>query len=152
QLPFLAGVDHYLPEAFGRRSANGAPTYPLILQAAVVIVLVILSQAGASVRAAYDFLISITVLPIAIAYLFLFAVYVRVAWQHDAVDYLKLPGGVVTGRVLAATGLVATCVTVICTLVPSPDEPDKMLAVMKLVIGALILIGSGVGVYVIGHR
>jgi amino acid transporter len=153
QLPFLAGVDHYLPEAFGRRSANGAPTYPLLLQAAVVIVLVVLSQAGgASVRAAYDFLISITVLPIAIAYLFLFAAYVRIKWGSEPAGFLNLPGGVVTGRLIALTGFLATLVTVICTLVPSPDEPDKGLAIAKLVAGALILIASGVGVYVLGKR
>jgi amino acid transporter len=152
-LPFMAGVDHYLPEAFGRRDPKtGAPVYSLLLQAVVVVLLVVLSQAGATVRAAYDFLISITVLPIALAYLFLFAAYFRAQDQAaPAGAYLPL-GGVRAARVIAAVGFVATFVTVICTLVPSPSEPDKSVAVAKLVIGALVLVASGVGVYYFGHR
>ena len=152
-LPFMAGVDHYLPEAFGRRDPKtGAPSYSLILQAAVVIALVVLSQAGADVQAAYDFLISITVLPIALAYLFLFAAYFRAQDQAAAPGVYQPPGGARTARIIAATGFVATFVTVICTLVPSPDEADKTLAVAKLVIGALMLVVSGVGAYVLGKR
>ena len=152
-LPFIAGVDHYLPESFGRRHPRtGAPTYSLILQAVVVVALVVLSQAGATVRAAYDFLISITVLPVALAYLFLFATYFRVQDRPAPDGAYAPPGGVKTARIVAATGFVATFVTVICTLVPSPDEPDKGLAIVKLVIGALLLVVSGVGVYLVGRR
>jgi amino acid transporter len=152
-LPFVAGVAHYLPEAFGRRDARtGAPTYPLILQAVVVVALVVLSQAGASVRAAYDFLISITVLPIALAYLFLFATYFRAQDRAPPAGAYVSPGGARTARVIAATGFVATFVTVICSVVPSPSESDKTLAIAKLVIGALLLVASGVAVYVLGRR
>jgi amino acid transporter len=152
-LPFMAGVDHYLPEAFGRRDPKtGAPVYSLLLQAIVVVLLVVLSQAGATVRAAYDFLISITVLPIALAYLFLFAAYFRVQDQAAPVSTYLAPGGARTGRIIAAVGFVATFVTVICTLVPSPNEPDKEMAVMKLIVGALVLVASGIGVYYLGHR
>jgi amino acid transporter len=152
-LPFIAGVDHYLPEAFGRRSPRtGAPTYSLILQAAVVIALVVLSQAGATVRAAYDFLISITVLPVALAYLFLFAAYFRIQDRPAPERAYAPPGGVRSARIIAAVGFVATFVTVIFTLVPSPDEPDKRWAIAKLMIGALALVGSGVVVYVLGRR
>jgi amino acid transporter len=152
-LPFMAGVDHYLPEAFGRRDPKtGAPVYSLILQAVVVVLLVVLSQAGATVRAAYDFLISITVLPIALAYLFLFAAYFRVQERAPPVGAYLPPGGTLSGRIIAATGFLATFVTVICTLVPSPSEPDKTMAVMKLVIGAVLLVASGVGVFFLGKR
>jgi amino acid transporter len=152
-LPFLAGVNHYLPEAFGRRDPKtGAPRYSLMLQAAVVIVLVVLSQAGATVGAAYDFLISITVLPIVLAYLFLFAAYFRAQDRAPPAGAYQPPGGARTARIIAATGFVATLVTLICTLVPSPEESDKLLAVVKLVIGAAILVASGVGVFHLGKR
>lgn len=153
-LPFQAGVDHYLPEAFGRRDPKtGAPQYSLILQGAVVVVLVLLSQAGSDrVRAVYDFLISITVLPVVLAYLFLFAAYFRVQDVPPPAGAYQPPGGARTARIIAATGFIAALVTVFCTLVPSPDESDKMLAIVKLVIGALLLVASGVGVYFLGKR
>ena len=98
------------------------------------------------------YLISITVLPIALAYLFLFAAYFRAQAQQAPAGTIAPPGGARTARIVAATGFVVTLVTVVCTVVPSPNEPHKTLAVAKLVIGALILIASGVGVYFLGRR
>ncbi len=93
RLPFVIGVDHYLPSAFARRDARtGAPTTAILVQVAAVIALVLLSQAGATVKGAYDFLVSMSVLSYTLPFVFLFIVYLKVQAQ-PAEEIWTTPGG-----------------------------------------------------------
>ena len=74
RIPFVAGIDHYLPEAFGRVHAKwGTPWVALLSQALITGVFVFLGQAGTSVRGAYDALVSMTIIWYFIPFLYLFA-------------------------------------------------------------------------------
>jgi hypothetical protein len=42
-----------------------------------------------------------------------------------------------------------TLSAVLCTLVPSPDEPDKLLALQKIAIASVVLILGGVPIWLI---
>ncbi len=153
RLPFAIGVDRYLPAAFGRRSPRtGAPTTAIIVQTVAVIALVALSQAGASVRGAYDFLVSMGVLSYTIPFVFLFVVYLIVQGRAAPADAWTAPGGSRTARLIGAVGLVVTLSAIACTLVPSPDAADKLAAVVKLVVASAVLIAAGVAVYGMAQR
>ena len=59
RLPFVAGIDRFLPPAFGRLHPKWRTPYvALLVQAAIAGVFVFLGQAGTSVRGAYDALVS----------------------------------------------------------------------------------------------
>jgi amino acid transporter len=143
RLPFAIGVDRYLPRAFARRSKRtGAPTTAILVQVVAVIVLVVLGQAGASVKAAYDFLVSMSVVSYTVPFIFLFLAYLKLRGEAEP--------GVWTARGRrgwALTGLVVTATAVACTLVPSPDAPDKLAAVAKILLASLILVGAGAAVW-----
>ena len=148
RLPFAIGVDRYLPAAFGHRSLRtGAPTTAILVQTVAVIVLVALSQAGASVRAAYDFLVSMGVLSYTIPFVFLFVVYLIVQGRPAPADAWTAPGGAGVARPIGAVGLVVTLSAIACTLVPSPDATDKLAAVVKLVGASGVLILAGAAIY-----
>lgn len=153
RLPFVAGVDHYLPRAFAHRDRRtGAPTVSILVQLVITALLVLLSQVGASARAAYDFLVSMTVLSATLPYLFLFAAYLKVqARRPTTPDAWTPPGGAVTGRFVGAVGLLFTLSAILCTLVPSPEATDKLGAVVKLVVASGVLILSGVVFYVVAR-
>jgi len=153
RLPFVIGVDHYMPAAFARRSARtGAPTTAVIVQTLAVIVLVALSQAGASIRAAYDFLVSMGVLSYTIPFVSLFVVYLIAQGRAAPADAWTPPGGPRLARLIGAVGLIVTLSAIACTMVPSPDAADKLAAVVKLLVATAVLIGAGAVIYVSARR
>ncbi len=140
RLPFAAGLHCALPPAFARLSPKtGAPVNTIWIQVIVVVVLLILSQAGASVAAAYDLMIAMSTLTFALPYLFMF-----VAWWNIA------PGN--AGRWGAATGFVITTSAILGSLVPSPDASDPVGTVLKLIIATVAMTVAGIGLYYVGSR
>ena len=140
RLPFAAGLSHSLPPAFAKLSPKtGAPVNAIWTQVALVILLLILSQAGSSVAAAYDFMIAMGALSTALPYLFMF-----IAWWKIAQGQANKLGAVV--------GFVVTASAVLGSLVPSPDAGDPAAAVVKLLFATLIMTLTGVGLYYVGTQ
>jgi glutamate:GABA antiporter len=77
-LPFVAGIDGFLPPVFGRVHPRWHTPYASVLgQGLIGIAFLFLGQAGTSVKGAYDVLVSIGVITYLIPYLFLFAALIR---------------------------------------------------------------------------
>ena len=149
RLPFAAGVDDVLPKAFGKKDPKtGAPVASILVQSAAVIALVLLSQSGGSgLKAAYDFLVAMSVLSYTLPFVFLFIVYI-VAQKAPAPAHAWVPpGGRKTSLTIGWVGLVVALSAILCTLVPSPDELDKAGSVLKLVAASLVLAGAGAVFY-----
>jgi len=152
RFPFAAGIDAYLPAAFGRRDPrSGAPVVSIVTQTVITAAIVILSQAGESLKGAYDFLVAMSVLSYTLPFLFLFAVYLAVQFKPPVEGGWALPGGRRTGLAVGLVGLIATAIAVACTLVPSPDAKDQLSEVLKLVLAAAVLILSGVFFYAVAR-
>jgi amino acid transporter len=148
RLPFAAGIDAYLPAAFGKRDPkSGAPVVSVAVQTAIVAVIVVISQAGDTLKVAYDFLVSMTVLSYTLPFLFLFAVFLAVQRRAAPADAWRMPGGRGAALLVGALGLTATIVAVLCTLVPSPDAKDPLGEMLKLVFACGVLTFSGVAFY-----
>jgi amino acid transporter len=152
RLPFVIGVDRYFPTAFARKDARtGAPTTAILVQAVAVVVLVALSQAGASVKAAYDFLVSMSVISYTLPFIFLFLAYLRLDGAAER-GVWTAPGGPAGRRGLAAMGLIVTLTAVAATLVPGGDVIDKLGSVFKLLVASGVLIGLGAAIYAAAGR
>ena len=148
RLPFVAGVHRYLPAAFGRVHPRfSTPHVALISYGAAGILFGVLSQAGASVRGAYDMLVAMGVITYFIPYLFLFASAVRVQAQPLPPASFRLPGGKRTIIVLAYIGLLSTACTIILSLFPAEDDAHPALTLFKVVIMTLVLLIAGVAIY-----
>jgi len=153
RLPFVVGVDRYLPSAFGRRNPRtGAPVVAIIAQTVIVLILVVLSQAGASVKAAYDFLVSMSVLTYTLPFVFLFVVYLIQQARPAPAGVWTAPGGAPVARLIGVVGLAVTFSAIACTLVPSSDATDKLGALVKLLVASAVLIAGGVAVYAVASR
>src|SRR5262249_56877101 len=74
RLPFVAGIDRFLPPAFGELHPTWRTPYvALLVQAAIAGLFIFLGQAGTSVRGAYDALVSMGIVAYFIPFLFIFA-------------------------------------------------------------------------------
>ena len=152
RLPFVAGVDHVLPSAFAYRSPKtGAPSVSIIVQSTAIISLVLLSQSGSGLKAAYDWLVSMSVLSYTLPFAFLFVIYLVAIERPAVAGAWSPPGGRATSRIIGWVGLAVALSAIICTLVPSPDEVDKVGATLKLVGASIILIAVGAGFYGLAH-
>jgi amino acid transporter len=147
RLPFSIGVDRYFPASFARRDPRtGAPTTAILVQVVAVVALVILGQAGSSVKGAYDFLVSMSVVSYTLPFVFLFLAYFHVRGAAPGGVWVA-PGGRGGRRVLALAGLAVTISAIACTLVPSPDATDKVAAVSKLIVSLFALTVIGWAIY-----
>ncbi len=153
RLPFVAGIDHYLPPAFGRLHPRWrTPHVALLTQAAIAVVCIFLGQAGTTVRGAYDILVSMSIISFLLPYLFLFAATIRLQREPAGPEVLRVPGGRPVAIVLGVVGFVTTLITIVLSFFPAPDETNKPLAVAKLALVTAVTVGSGVLIYWMKRR
>jgi glutamate:GABA antiporter len=153
RLPFAAGIDAFLPRVFARRNPKtGAPVAAILLQAALMIGIAILSQAGSSVAGAYDLLVAMAVLGSTIPYLFMFWVHIKTASMAAVPGAWSPPGGRRATRLLGCLGMTSCIVAIACTLVPSSADPHPWAAFGKIVISALAMLTVGLAFYWLASR
>jgi amino acid transporter len=153
RLPFVAGLDRFLPAAFGSLHPRWkTPWVALVTQFILGVVFIFLGQAGTSVKGAYDVLVSMGVITYFIPYLYLFAAMIKLQREPAGPDVIRVPGGSAMAKLVATIGFLTTTLTIILSLVPQPDEPNKPLAVFKVVGGCAALILLGVWIYFSGAR
>ncbi|HEY2395116.1 MAG TPA: APC family permease [Rudaea sp.] len=153
RLPFLAGIDRYLPERFGRIHPRwGTPHVSFVWQAIFATAFILVAQSGSTVAGAYQILISMSLISYFMPYLFTFASVLRMQRIPPGPDVIRPPGGCLTATVLASVGFTITLTSMLLACVPDAAEPDKPLAVIKVVGSMLLLVGVGQLVYLRGQR
>jgi glutamate:GABA antiporter len=153
RLPFVAGIDRYLPSSFGALHPRwGTPWVALLTQAVIGAIFIFLGQAGTSVKGAYDVLVSMGVITYFIPYLYLFASMFKLQSEPAGEEVIRVPGGKPVAYALAVVGFITTAFTIALSVLPPPDEPNKPLAVFKIVGGCGALVLIGVGLYWVGKR
>ncbi len=149
RLPFVAGVDRYLPPSIGRLHPRfGTPYVSLILFAAMSSVLVCTSYLGASVAEAYVTLLDLSVILQLLPSFYLFASLLKHAWRRQERlranrTYLLING--VLG--MAATGM-GFCIA----FIPSHMVNSIWAFELKLVSGCALVFGAAFFFYHRGTR
>jgi amino acid transporter len=145
RLPFVAGLDRYLPPAFAALHPRWKTPYvALLVQAAFAFVFVFIGQAGSSVRGAYEKLVSMSIVANFIPFLFMFAAMATLQRERAGPGVIRVPGGTPVARFLAGLGFLVSLAAIALACIPPDDSPHKALDVMLIagVSGGLVLIGS----------
>lgn len=126
RLPFAVGVDRLLPGAFARVHPRwGTPYVSILLLGLVASVLLIAMQAGDTIAAAYQTLVSLMVITGFVPYLYIFGS----AWKAGR-------------RVSAISGWAVTVLAIVCPVVPTAEVHNVWLFEGKLAIGTLGVVAS----------
>lgn len=153
RLPFVAGIDRFLPAAFGRiHPRYGSPHVSLLVQAGIAALFIFLGQAGTTVKGAYDVLVSMAIIAYFIPYLFMFASMIRLQREPAGPEVMRVPGGRPVAVSLAVLGFATTTCSIGLALIPADDDPNKMLAVVKVAGLTFLLVALGALVYFLGQR
>jgi amino acid transporter len=153
RLPFVAGIDRFLPPAFGALHPRWkTPWVGLLTQFVFGALFVFLGNAGTSIKGAYDVLVSMGVITYFIPYLYLFAAMFKLQSEPAGPEVIRVPGGKPVAKLVAVVGFLTTSVTIALSLIPQPDEPNKLLAVIKIVGLSGLLVAIGAWIYWTGKR
>jgi amino acid transporter len=153
RLPFVAGIDNYLPAVFGRIHPKwNTPYVAVFVYGLAGMIFAFLGQAATTVKGAYDVLVSMSVITYFIPYLFLFASMILLQKKPAGSGVIRMPGGRPVAIVLSILGLATTTITICLSVLPADDEPNKPLAIVKVVGMTLVLLAAGVLVYGMGKR
>ena len=152
RIPTSAGIDRYLPQRFTRlHPQHASPTRAIWTQAFLVALLVVLSQAGTSVRGAYNVLIEMMVVGAMLPFLSLFGAAITLAGGPWTGKEARIPGGRATVIVMGLLGLATTLVSIALAFLPPPDEQHRALAVFKVAGLTCAVLLSGATVYALGR-
>ena len=153
RLPFVAGIDRFLPPVFGKLHPRWhTPYVALLVQAAIAFVFIFLGQAGTSVHGAYDALVSMGIISYFIPFLFMFAAIVKLQREPAGLEVLRVPGGAPVAKLFGVMGFLVSVAAIVLACVPADDDPNKTLAVVKIVGGSAVMVIIGAIIYFIGKR
>jgi APA family basic amino acid/polyamine antiporter len=126
RLPFAVGVDHLLPEAFGRVHPRwGTPHVSIFVLGVIASVLLIAIQLGDTMRAAYQALLSLTVITGFLPYLYIFGS----SWKAGK-------------RLSAISGWAIVLVAILCSVVPTDEVKNVWVFEGKLAAGTFGVIAT----------
>jgi hypothetical protein len=82
-----------------------------------------------------------------IPYFFVFGALIRLQSRPAPPDARLVPGGRPVAIALGTIGIISTTATILLSAIPSADEPNKPLTVLKVIGGAALMVGSGAAVF-----
>ena len=145
RIPFVVGLDRFLPPALGRvHPRYGTPYVALVVQALLSTAFLGLSFVGASVREAYVTLLDLAVVLQLVPYLYLYAALLRYSGKAapPPVRYSKR-----TLRLAGLAGLFTTGLGMIVAFVPSRQIESVLLFELKMFAGCGVFLGLAVVFY-----
>lgn len=151
RVPFVAGIDRYLPKAFGKVHPKWRTPYVSILvQAILSAAILLLAQVNETTQSSYQVLVDICDILYFIPFLYMYASAIRLAYRADRKTNPRavlIPGGKFGVWIAAALGFSVTFLGIVLSFIPPGDSTDKLLFVTKLVVGTLVTILLGLILY-----
>ncbi len=157
RVPFVVGIDRYLPAAFGKIHPKWKTPYiSILVQAGISGAILLLSQIRSeTVQSAYQMLIDAAIILYFIPFLYMFAAVIKLAGRKDRAENphaVLIPGGTLGLWLCGILGFLVVLVGIFVSLVPPGDSINKWSFELRLVGGTLASIFIGLLLYWRGAR
>ncbi|HEX4750242.1 MAG TPA: APC family permease [Bryobacteraceae bacterium] len=127
RVPYVVGVDNYLPAAFKRTHPRwGTPYVSLLVQAVLATAFLLMAQLGETVRAAYQIMVDMMIVATFIPFLYIFGAGFRF-----------------TNRIAAIFGLTVTLIAIVLSAVPPPGIASVATFETKVLGGSALVTVAG---------
>src|ERR1700722_5447399 len=117
RIPFIVGIDRYLPEAFGRIHPRWKTPYiSILVQAIISAVVLLLIQVNESANSAYQILVDAAIILYFIPFVYMYAAAIKLAYREDRAENKSaalIPGGVVGVWIAAGLGLLVVAAGIV---------------------------------------
>lgn len=156
RVPFVAGIDHYLPSYFGRIHPRWKTPYiSILVQAGISAAVLALAQIKTNPKEAYQSLVDVATILYFVPFLYMYACFIKLAYRKDrgADSHVVLaPGGMVGVWLLGLLAFIITLGSMILAVIPTGDVQNKWAFVMKIVGATVLSLAFGVVLYWRGAR
>lgn len=156
RVPFVVGVDSYLPAAFGKIHPRWkTPHISILVQAVISGIILLLSQINETVAGAYQILVAATVILYFIPFLYMYAAAIRLAYRpgrENTPGAILIPGGKIGVWVTSGLGFLVVLLGIVLSFIPPGETESKFLFAVKLVLGTGFAVALGVVLYARGAR
>jgi amino acid transporter len=153
RVPFVVGVNRYLPPALGKIHPRWKTPYVSILvQAGISAAMLLLSFLKTETIDAYQFLVDAAVVLYFIPFLYMYAAVIKLAYRPDrnSPGAVLIPGGRAGVWIAGGLGFVVVLLGIVLSFVPPGGTANKLLFEAKLVGGTAAAVLLGLALYVRG--
>ena len=151
RVPFVVGIDRYLPAAFGKIHPRWKTPYAsIIVQAVVSGAILLLSQISETTRGAYQGLVDVAIILYFIPFLYMYAAAIKLAGRKDRLENphaVLIPGGKVGVWMASGVAFAVTLLSIIVSILPPGDSANRALFLVKVVGSSVAAMALGLTLY-----
>ena len=156
RVPFVVGIDRYLPSAFGRIHPRWrTPHISILVQAGVSGAVLLASQINETMEGAYQGLIDVAVILYFIPFLYMYAAAIKLAGREDrrtSANTVLIPGGKLGVWIAGGLGFAVTLASILLSAIPPGEVTNKFVFELKIIGASLAAIALGLILYFRGAR
>ena len=156
RVPFVVGIDRYLPAAFGKIHPRWKTPYiSILVQAVISGIILLLIQINESANSAYQILVDAATILNFIPFLYMYAAVIRLAGRKDRTENraaVLIPGGTAGVWLAGGLGFLFVAAGIVLSLIPPGETTHKLLFEIKLIGGTVLAVALGLGLYLRGAR
>jgi glutamate:GABA antiporter len=156
RVPFVVGIDRYLPKAFGKIHPRWRTPYiSILVQAVLSCIILLLAQIQATATTAYQVVVDATVILYFIPFLYMYAAAIKLAYRKDRQSsgrVVLIPGGTVGAWIAGGLGFSVTLLGIALSFIPPGEAANKFNFVAKVVGGTVGTVLVGLALYWRGAR
>jgi len=155
RLPFLFGLDRYMPAALGAVHPRfGSPYVALLTQGVLTTLVLLAALSGSAIHEAFIALIDMSMILSFVPLIYMFAALPVLRRRADAraADVILIPGGLRACWVVAGAGIATLVLGIVVAMVPPANSVSPWLFGLKVIGGCFVMIAAGLGFYARGRR
>lgn len=151
RVPFVVGIDHYLPAAFGKIHPKWkTPWISILVQAGISGAILLLVQLNETVNSAYQIVVDATVILYFIPFLYMYAAAIKLSNRKDRradPNVALIPGGKWGVWVAGSLGFSVVLGGIVLSMIPPAEAANKWLFEAKLLGSTVFSVLLGLALY-----
>lgn len=151
RVPFVVGIDSYLPSFFGKIHPRWKTPYiSILIQAGISAFVLILAQANETVNGAYQVLVDAAIILYFLPFLYMYAAAIKLAYRADreqSPDAVLVPGGRKGVWIVGSLGFVICLLAMGISMIPPGETTNAAVFELKLIGGTSLAILIGLALY-----
>lgn len=156
RVPFVVGLDRYLPAAFGKiHSRWKTPYISILVQAILSGAVLLVSQINQTTRDSYQQLVDTAIILYFIPFLYMFAAAIWLARRKDRMENkqaVRIPGGLPGVWIVSGIAFLITLLSIALSIFPPAESSNRISFLLRTLLWVIVALAVGLTLYFRGAR